>query len=209
MEVVMADKEVDPQFAYWKPGSEERYIRIFMSHRWGQDRELYEQVLAKLRRQGHCIDDVSLNERQQIAGPRGGDVPDLNVQAEVAARIFTADIVIVASRPGITRSEWVMWELRVAAIGYAVPILFLDFDNQQRRAAIVTEIAGLGLQHDVCQPVVTEIVPRVIKLVGGRPKWGMRLQEADPNLRFRGPPLLSAINKKLPYRAALPDISAS
>ncbi|WP_228126711.1 TIR domain-containing protein [Candidatus Viadribacter manganicus] len=205
----MADKGVDPQFAYWKPGSEERYIRIFMSHRWGQDRELYEQVLAKLRSQGHCIDDVSLNERQQIAGPRGGDVPDLNVQAEVAARIFTADIVIVASRPGITRSEWVMWELRVAAIGYAVPILFLDFDNQQRRAAIVTEIAGLGLQHDVCQPVVTEIVPRVIKLVGGRPKWGMRLQEADPNLRFRGPPLLSAINKKLPYRAALPDISAS
>ena len=197
----------DPQFAYWKPGSEERYIRIFMSHRWGQDRELYEQVLSKLRSQGHCIDDVSLNERQQIAGPRGGDVPDLNVQAEVAARIFTADIVIVASRPGIARSEWVMWELRIASIGYGVPILFLDFDGQQRRAAIVTEVAGLGLQHDVCQPLVTEIVPRVIQLVGGRPKWGMRLKEPDPNLRFRGPPLLDGISKKLPYRSALPDVS--
>jgi len=197
----------DPQFSYWQPGSEERYIRIFMSHRWGQDRELYEQVLRKLRSQGHCIDDVSLNERQQIAGPRGGDVPDLNVQAEVAARIFTADIVIVASLPGIARSEWVMWELRIASIGYGVPILFLDFDGQQRRAAVVREVAGLGLQHDVCQPLVTEIVPRVIKLVGGRPRWGMRLKEPDPNLRFRGPPLLERISKKLPYRSALPDVS--
>ncbi|MGE3251430.1 MAG: TIR domain-containing protein [Hyphomonadaceae bacterium] len=197
----------DPQFAYWEPGSEERYIRIFMSHRWGQDRELYEQVLSKLRSQGHCIDDVSLNESQQIAGPRGGDVPDLNVQAEVAARIFTADIVIVASRPGIARSDWVMWELRIAAIGYGVPILFLDFDGQQRRAAIVAEIASLKLQHDVCQPLVTEIVPCVIQLVGGRPIWGMRLKEPDPNLRFRGPPLLDGVSKKLPYRAALPDVS--
>ncbi|HCK85254.1 MAG TPA: hypothetical protein DHW63_12275 [Hyphomonadaceae bacterium] len=204
----MPDNALEPQFAYWEPGSEERYIRIFMSHRWGQDRELYEQVLGQLRSQGHHIDDVSLNERQQIAGPRGGDVPDLKVQAEVAARIFTADIVIVASRPGITRSDWVMWELRIAAIGYGVPILFLDFDNQQRRAAIVAEVAALALQHDVCQPVVREIVPRVIKLVGGRPSWGTRLQERDPHLRFRGPPMLSGISKKLPYRAALPDVSA-
>ena len=87
----MAKNALTPPFAYWKPGSEERYIHIFMSHRWGQDRELYEQVLSKLRSQGHCIDDVSLNERQQIAGPRGGDVAELNVQAEVAARIFTAE----------------------------------------------------------------------------------------------------------------------
>jgi hypothetical protein len=202
----MPENTPDPHFAYWEPGSEERYIRIFMSHRWGQDRELYEQVLSKLRSQGHCIDDVSLNERQQIAGPRGGDVPDLYVQAEVAARIFTADVVIVASRPGIVRSDWVMWELRIASIGYGVPILFLDFDGQQRRAAIVSEISALRLPHDVCQPVVTEIVPRVIQLVGGRPRWGMRLKERDPNLRFRGPPLLDGISKKLPYRAALPDV---
>lgn len=205
----MPENAVTPQFAYWRPGSEERYIRIFMSHRWGQDRELYERVLGKLRSQGHCIDDVSLSERQQIAGPRGGDVAELNVQAEVAARIFTADIVIVASRPGISRSDWVMWELRIAAIGYGVPILFLDFDSQQRRAAIVSEIAALGLRHDVCQPVVTEIVPRVIALVGGRPKWGMRLDEPDPNLRFRGPPLLDGIRRKLPYRAALPEVPTS
>jgi hypothetical protein len=209
MEVVMPDNALEPQFAYWEPGSEERYIRIFMSHRWGQDRDLYGQVLGQLRSQGHSIDDVSLSERQQIAGPRGGDVPDLNVQAEVAARIFTSDIVIVASRPGITRSDWVMWELRIAAIGYGVPILFLDFDNQQRRAAIVAEITALGLEPGVCQPVVTEIVPRVLELVGGRPKWGVRLQEHDPNLRFRGPPLLGGISRKLPYRAALPEVSAS
>ncbi len=195
-----------PHFAYWKPGSEERYIRIFMSHRWGPDRDLYEQVLSQLRSQGHCIQDVSLTEQQKLTGARGGDVPDLKIQAEVAARIFTSDIVIVASRPAITRSDWVMWELRIAAIGYGVPILFLDFDNQQRRSAIVAEVSALKLPHDVCRPIVTEIVPRVIELVGGRPKWGMRLLEADPSLRFRGPPMLDDINKRLPYRAALPEV---
>lgn len=196
----MPDRATEPQFAYWKPGSEERYIRIFMSHRWGQDRELYEQVLKALNSQGHRIDDISLNEQQQMAGPRGGDVPDVKIQAEVAARIFTADIVIAASRPGITRSDWVLWELRIASICYGVPILFLDFANQQRRAAIVADIAELEVSFDVCQPLVTEIVPRVIKLVGGRPTWGMRLQESDPNLRFRGPPLLQTVEKRLPYR---------
>jgi len=204
----MSGEASKPHFTYWEPGSEERYIRIFMSHRWGLDRELYGQVLTQLRSQGHRIEDVSLTEQQKLAGSRGGDVPDLKIQAEVAARIFTSDVVIVASRPGITRSDWVMWELRIAAIGYGVPILFLDFDNQQRRAAIVAEVSALGLEHDVCRPVVTEIVPHVIKLVGGRPKWGMRLIESDPNLRFRGPPLLDGIAKRIPYRAALPEAPA-
>jgi len=33
-------------FEYWKPGSEERQLRLFISHRWGHDEDLYASVIS-------------------------------------------------------------------------------------------------------------------------------------------------------------------
>ncbi|MEQ1493017.1 MAG: TIR domain-containing protein [Terricaulis sp.] len=192
--------------SYWEPGSEERKLRIFISHRYENDDELYEKVRSALNSQGFDVQDVSLSAKEQMAGPRGGDLPKLEIQANIAARIYTSDILIAPSRVGAGRSEWVTWEVQLAAIGYAIPILFVDHgEDQQRRTALVSEVASLGLPHAVCGRVAHEIVPNVIKLVGGRPDWTMRDREDDKVIRYRGP-LPSArddVLKKFPFEARL------
>jgi hypothetical protein len=191
---------------YWKPGSEERKLRIFVSHRYEHDEGLYTKVIDALNREGFNVQDVSLSAGQQMAGPRGGELPKLKIQADIAARIYTSDILIAPSRVGAGRSEWVTWEVQLAAIGYAIPVLFVDTgDDQQRRAALVSEVKELCLPHAVCSPETEEIVRNVIELVGGRPKWTMRETEDDKLIRYRGP-LPSArddVLKKFPFEARL------
>ncbi|MGE0829382.1 MAG: TIR domain-containing protein [Hyphomonadaceae bacterium] len=191
---------------YWKPGSEERKLRIFISHRYEQDEALYSEVIAALNSQGFDVQDVSLSAGQQMAGPRGGELPKLKIQAEIAARIYTSDILIAPSRVGAGRSEWVTWEVQLAAIGYGIPILFVDQgEDQQRRTALVSEVADVGLPHAVCNPVAQEIVPRVVELVGGRPNWTMRDGESDALIRYRGPPSSARddVLRKIPFEARL------
>lgn len=191
---------------FWKPGSEERKLRIFISHRYEHDDTLYGEVIAALNSQGFDVQDVSLSAAQQMAGPRGGDLPKLKIQAEIAARIYTSDILIAPSRVGAGRSEWVTWEVQLAAIGYAIPILFVDQgEDQQRRTALVSDVASVGLPHAVCNPYAREIVPSVIKLVGGRPNWGMRETEDDALIRYRGPPASARddVLTKVPFEGRL------
>lgn len=191
---------------FWKPGSEERRLRIFISHRYENDEELYREVLTALDSQGFAVQDVSLSAAEQMAGPRGGDLPKLEIQANIAARIYTSDILIAPSRVGTSRSEWVTWEVQLAAIGYAIPILFVDHgEDQQRRTALISEVAALELPHAVCGRDAREIVPNVIRLVGGRPDWTMRDREDDRVIRYRGPPSSARDNvlKKFPFQARL------
>src|SRR5688572_28850437 len=98
-------------FEYWRPGAgEERQLRVFISHRYGDDQALYDEVLAALHRNGFSVQDVSLSAAQVLAGPRGGRLPALEVQSEIAARIYTSDVIIAPSRPAVTRSQWVTRE---------------------------------------------------------------------------------------------------
>lgn len=195
--------------SYWEPGSEERKLRIFISHRYENDDELYAKVKRALNSQGFDVQDVSLSAKEQMAGPRGGDLPKLEIQANIAARIYTSDILIAPSRVGAGRSEWVTWEVQLAAIAYAIPILFVDHDeDQQRRTALISEVASLGLPHAVCGRVAHEIVPNVVRLVGGRPNWTMRDREDNQIIRYRGP-LTSArddVLKKFPFEARLASL---
>jgi hypothetical protein len=192
--------------SYWKPGSEERRLRIFISHRYDKDDALYGEVIADLNSQSFHVQDMSLSARQIMSGPRGGELPKLEIQAEIAARIYTSDILIAPSRVGAGNAEWVTWEVQLAAVGYAIPILFVDHsDDQQRRAALVSEVASVGLPHAVCGRKTPEIVRNVIDLVGGRPNWTMRDKEDDGLIRYRGPPAAARndVLRKFPFQARL------
>lgn len=193
-------------FEYWQPGSEERQLRIFISHRFGKDQALYDEVVRALESNGFSVQDMSLSAQQAMAGPRGGDLPRLNIQAEIAARIYTSDALIAPSRPAVTRSQWVSWEVQLAAIGYGLPILFVNERNQQRRTRLVSEVAELGLPHAVCERSSQAIVERLINLIEGRPTWGVRQEETDKNLKFRGPPEFARADvlKRFPFHPRLP-----
>jgi hypothetical protein len=196
-------------FQYWTPGSEDRAIRVFISHRYASDRALYDTVIDKLQRQGHAIQDLSLNEQQQLQGPNGGEVPEMSLQAVIAARIYSADLLIAPSRPRTSRSEWLVWEVQLAAISYGVPVLFVNEPGLVNQTRLVSEIARLGLPYAVCGQVSEEIVRKAIDLVKGRPDWAVRQEETDPSLRFRGPPPAArdTVMRQFPYTPRLPPVS--
>lgn len=194
-------------FEYWQPGGdEERKLRLFISHRYGNDKALYDDVLRAVESNGFSVQDISLSAEQVLAGPRGGQLPKLQVQSEIAARIYTSDVVIAPSRPAVTRSQWVTWEVQLAAIGYGIPILFINQRGQQRSTRLVNEVASLGLKYRVCDPVSSDIARNVAELVENtRPNWGVRQEEADAAIRFRGPTgtALNEVLRKHPYRPRL------
>lgn len=193
-------------FEYWQPGSEERQLRIFISHRFGRDKALYDEVIRALEGNRFSVQDMSLSAEQALSGPRGGDLPRLNIQAEIAARIYTSDVVVAPSRPAVTRSQWVTWEVQLAAIGYGLPILFINEKDQQRRTRLVGEVADLDLPHAVCDRKSQAIVEQLIKLIDGRPNWTVRQSESDAHIRFRGPPAFARddVLKRFPLRPRLP-----
>jgi hypothetical protein len=193
------------QFEYWKAGAEERRIRIFVSHRYGKDQELYSEVFRALERNGHAVQDVSLSADQILKGPRGGRMPRMRIQAEIAARIYTADIVIAPSRVGAGQSEWITWEVQLAAVGYGVPVLFIHQPDQKNAARLVSEVRDLGLPHAVCAAEAHHIVRNVTTLIDGHPDWSFRQDETDRLIRFRGPPAFAreTVLNKLPLTARL------
>lgn len=196
-------------FEYWQPGSEERQLRIFISHRFGKDQDLYDQVIQALESNRFSVQDMSLSAERAMSGPRGGDLPKLNIQAEIAARIYTSDAVIAPSRTAVSRSHWVSWEVQLAAIGYGLPILFVNEKGQKRSTRLVSEVADLGLPHDVCERSSQAIVEKLIRLINGRPNWAMRQEETDVNMRFRGPPAFARddVLKRFPFHPRLPPVT--
>lgn len=196
---------VEQPLQYWRSGSEERRMRLFISHRFGKDQALYDEVVKALDRNGHTVQDMSLSASQLMSGPRGGDLPDLSIQAEIAARIYTSDVLVAPSRVGAGQSEWVSWEVQMAAIGYGIPILFVDHEHQKNRARLVAEIEALNLPHKVAEPRAPEIVRGIIELISGRLTWGMRQEETESAIRFRGPPATARSNvlKKFPFQPRL------
>ena len=174
---------------YWDPKRDgHRRWRIFISHRHQTDRALYDDVLQTLMRQGHAVQDMSLPENKTISGPKGGQLPAMEIQAQVAARIYTSDLLVAPSRPGATRSEWVTWEVQLAAVGYGVPVLFVREPDLTYNTSLVAEMAKLGLTHAVAERNTQDIVRKAVDLSPARPRWAMRLEEPDQGLAFRGPP---------------------
>jgi hypothetical protein len=195
---------------YWKPGDEERRLRIFISHRYGSDQRLYDEVISALYQNGFAVQDISLSASQVMAGPRGGQLPKLEIQAEIAARIYTADIMIAPSRVATSHSQWVTWEVQLAAIGYGIPILFVSERNQRRSTKLVTEVKELELPHAVCSPNAHEIARSAAALVNCWPTWSVRQKEEGDTIRFRGPPpaAMATVLRKLPFQPRLttPDL---
>lgn len=194
---------------YWKPGSEERQLRIFISHRYGKDKDeaLYEGAIRALNH-NFSVQDISLSAQQYMAGPRGGELPKLSVQAEIAARIYTSDVLIAPSRVASSRSQWVTWEVQLAAIGYGVPILFVNEGKDQKlRTALVSQVHDLGLPYRISNRETSDIVRGVTELVDARPNWTMRQTENDAFTRFRGPPLKARddVLKRFPFQPRLPS----
>lgn len=190
---------------FWKAGEEERQLRIFISHRYDKDSALYDDVIKSLNANNQSVQDVSLGEKKALTGPKGGELSELELQANIAARIFTSDILIAPSRPGVTRSEWVTWEVQLAAIGYGIPILFVNEAGLKNHAQIVSQVRELGLRCAVCEPTTPQIVRNIIDLVGARPNWGIRREEDSELYRYRGPPRAAQdeIRNQYPFQARL------
>jgi hypothetical protein len=78
-------------------------LRVFISHRYGGDRSLYDDVIdlrSDASRLFKVQDLVPVGGAASGQGRSGGRLTKLELQAEVAARIYSADVVIAPSRRG-------------------------------------------------------------------------------------------------------------
>jgi len=192
---------------YWQPGAEERQLRVFISHRYDKDETLYDSVIEALNRQGFSVQDLSLTKDKQKKGPRGGKLPTLAIQAEIAARIYSSDVFIAPSGVAVSWSPWLTWEIQTATVNYGVPAIFVGKPDQKYNAQLVSDMGKVGLASRICDRNAREIVSSISELVTTRPKWAVRTSETDPNLRFRGPTriALDAVMTQTPYHPRLAD----
>ena len=84
------------------------------------------------------VQDVSISEDHQIVGVRGGRVADHVLRRDIAARIFTADLLIAPARVGVTRSGWVFIPIQTG-----IQVDKLDSLTEYRRLDVNTLDAAL------------------------------------------------------------------
>ena len=189
-------------FQYWEPGETYRRIRIFFSHRYGDDERLYEETLERLRLTGYAVQDLSLTEDQKIQGPRAGKVSELRISREISARIYSSDILIAPSSKAIAGSDWISWEIELASICYNVPVLFVDRrPDVKRRTSLLSELRDAGAKVDCAEPNALSIANSLARLAGSSYR-AVSFEEADERSLFRGPlrPTLHQVMKRFPYQ---------
>lgn len=189
--------------SYWEKGSG-RKLRVFMSHRWGDDEPLYSSVFDELKNMGFEFEDTSLSKKSGITGPRGGAVNDLKLSREIAALIYSSDVLVAPSRRGAGQSDWVAWEVELAGVCYSIPVLFVDHDNDvERRNFLVSGLRTADARCDVAKPNAYDIAFSISRLVNTTPYKGIIEEAPDDKTLYRGPiqATLKEVMKRHPYRA--------
>jgi hypothetical protein len=185
---------------YWREG-ERRKLRVFMSHRWDtEDTELYEAVIKRLREQGYSVQDLSLAQGQKVSGPRGGSVAGMTISREIAARIYSSDILLVPSRVGAGLSDWIVWEVELASIAYDIPVLLIDHSNDMQRRSFVAQLKAINARFEVVGPQALEIAFAVANLVFD-PHQAVETKATAPTRLYRGPQqqILDQVMVHFPY----------
>lgn len=154
-----------------------RYLRIFVSHRYKEDGYLHQLLTSGL--ENFEIDDLSLIEALRLKGARGGPVEEIRIKREIAARIYASDIVIAPStkaalKPRKIRTEdgvvevetdWISWEIQVAAICFNIPVLFIDQKlGVQRRNQLYNKLRSEGAKVAACVGTRDEVLKAIDRL---------------------------------------------
>lgn len=142
-----------------------RRLRVFISHRWEQHKADYREVQKQLSEKFGKVQDLSITSDRQLKGPRGGNLEQLQLMSEMAARIFSSDIIISPSNVGMGRSRHTQFEIQTAAVAYSVPIIFLRQRGQIRSAAFVRQAERLGIRHSVADFENGELISAVQSFV--------------------------------------------
>jgi hypothetical protein len=185
---------------YWTEG-ERRKLRVFMSHRWDtDDAELYETVIKHLGEQGYSVQDLSLAQGQKVSGPRGGSVAEMEISREIAARIYSSDILLVPSRVGAGLNDWIKWEVELAAVAYDIPVLLIDHTNDIHRRSFVAELRAINARFEVVGAQALQIAYAVAKLVFP-PFQSVEMKATTPTRLYRGPrpQILHDVMNRFPY----------
>lgn len=123
-------------------------LKIFVSHRWGLDRDLYDFVsVFEGRVSGVGIRNLSIPAEKRITNVHGRDVTTIKLKAEISKLMAEADVIVTSSVAMRNVSDWVMWELELAAFGLSKPILFVDHrENLQLPTRLISDFRGFGVE---------------------------------------------------------------
>lgn len=149
------------------PDEPKRPLRVFVSHRWGQDDMLRKFVAACLTEHGlDIVTDMSLTPDERVEGPRGGEVDELQIKAEIHRRIVASDIIIVPAHTAAGVSRWISWETETA-FTLNKPILFVsDRPDRMRFNGYMRRLKGQNYPIRLANPDKAEIVNTVQEMIG-------------------------------------------
>jgi len=193
-----------------------RRLRVFVSHRWKEDGELHRILRTDF--ENFQIEDMSLSEDRRMLGARGGMVDEIRIKRELAARIYASDILIAPStkaalKPRKVRSEgeyveietdWISWEIQIAAICFNIPVLFVDTRvNLKRRNALYNKLKAEGANVGVALATADDILMKIDALFDQKI---LEYRDAESELRelheLRVPAELPGILDRHPFRTA-------
>ena len=143
-----------------------RQLRIFISHRWDQHTDLYRQITGLLQQHFGAFQNLSIPEGKRLVGEQGGDREKHELKAQMAARIFVSDVVIMPTNVGMVRKkDSTLFEIQLATLAYSIPTVFIKKPKQKRNIGIVGQASVLGLAHYVANNTAKDIAEGVQKLV--------------------------------------------
>ena len=185
-----------------KPG-ELRQLRIFISHRWDQHRELYDQTTALIEDEFGAVQNLSVPEEKRLVGERGGDREKHELKAQLAARIYLSDIVIMPTNVGMVRKkDSTLFEVQLATLAYSVPTVFVTKEGQQRNIGIMGQAEALGLKHHIADDAAEKIAEGVKQLVTKQMLKGRFHSEGQTVVSSSRRPsdkVIHAVMRKYPY----------
>lgn len=149
------------QKAAWK-----RKPRIFISRRFGDHDEFYENTVRCLQDKFADFQNLSIPQDELETGVRGGQLDPFRLKSRIAARLYTCDLVIAPTSKSMSYSEFVEFEIALAALAYSIPIVFVVLDNERQQSRQRLLIEHVGIKSEVVDGIGDSLVESVKRLIG-------------------------------------------
>ena len=179
-----------------------RRLRIFISHRWNQHAKVYKEIERELVEVFGEIQNLSIPEDKRLEGPNGKYLADYKLKSEMAARIYTSDIILSPSNVGMGTNVNTRYEVEMAAVAYSVPIIFIKLPNQIRSASFVRRAKEIGIEHQIAHLGTGEIAAEVRRYVDHKVlTTQFPIEKAIDGFSQRGPKheVLDGVLRQEPY----------
>lgn len=152
-----------------------RKPRIFVSHIWDRHEGFVDKTIETIRSRYADVQDLSVRVSAPESDLGAPTLKSFVLKSRVAARIFSSDLLIAPIGSEVSYSEWVKYEIELAAVAYSIPVILVDSRDIVRRTSLRNELRDVsdtflvanGDDDDDLIACVAKLIPRWFEDTGG------------------------------------------